>query len=256
MTGSLIHFAMMLEAKPFLDLAGAIEVEDFPYGRLFELSAYPGSYATVSGIGKAKASGAVTAALVRTEATWLFSFGISGAVSGDVGLGDLVVGSAAVEHDFDLRPMEQRRGVGHGEATHTRPHSGVAAELLDRLSRAQLPLWQREVADRFDVTPAIHSGVVASGDQLITSQRAKDEIAMYFPEALCVDMESAAIASAIARSSIHFGSVRVISDSADERFDASTVLDFCRTHGAHLLAVIAGEAILAAERRWPQAASS
>ena len=47
-----------------------------------------------------------------------------------------------------------------------------------------------------------------------------------FPDAACVDMETAAVAQVALRNSVPWSALRITSDSADETFDLRGVLGF------------------------------
>lgn len=62
--------------------------------------------------------------------------------------------------------------------------------------------------------PGIKTGLFTSGDFFISTKEEGDAILSHFPEALCVDMESGAIAQVCAINRLPFLSLRVISDVA------------------------------------------
>ena len=78
------------------------------------------------------------------------------------------------------------------------------------------------------------SGLVVSGDQIITSSEVRDALAREFADALCVDMETAAVAQVALRNSLPWSALRVTSDSADETFDLRGVLGFGVSTAANL----------------------
>jgi adenosylhomocysteine nucleosidase len=65
-----------------------------------------------------------------------------------------------------------------------------------------------------------------SGDQIVTSSEIRDALLRDFPDAVCVDMETAAIAQVAQQNGLPWGAVRVTSDSADETFDLAHVVAF------------------------------
>jgi adenosylhomocysteine nucleosidase len=70
------------------------------------------------------------------------------------------------------------------------------------------------------------SGLVLTGDQIVTSRAVRDGLAKDFPDGLCIDMETAAIAQVAHQNGVPWSGLRVTSDSADETFDLKGVLGF------------------------------
>jgi len=87
------------------------------------------------------------------------------------------------------------------------------------------------VADKLLIASRLESkhasgGVVVTGDQIITSAQVRDALAHEFADAVCVDMETAAVAQVALRNNVPWSGLRITSDSADETFDLRGVLGF------------------------------
>lgn len=74
-----------------------------------------------------------------------------------------------------------------------------------------------------------HVGLICSGDQFIDSREKGRAIKDAFPEALAVDMESAAIAQVCLLDSIPFLAMRVISDAPESGTNAAQYENFWQT---------------------------
>lgn len=74
-----------------------------------------------------------------------------------------------------------------------------------------------------------HVGLICSGDQFIDSREKGRSIKDAFPEALAVDMESAAIAQVCLLDSIPFLTMRVISDAPESGRNAAQYENFWQT---------------------------
>lgn len=185
-----------------------------------------------SGIGKINAAAASALAIARWQVSALFIVGLAGAMKEDLTLGDVVVASAAATHDFDLRPLVRDRGRLPGRDSALYPAS---QELLTVATNAS-----REVLASNVTTLGVKliSGLVVSGDALVSDGNLKSEILKSFPEAACVDMETSAIAQIAERAGIGWGAIRVISDQADDTFEAASVLDFAVKEASKLLASV------------------
>ena len=150
------------------------------------------------GIGKVNAA-ALTQALLGAGATRLVFTGVAGAVHPDLNVGDVVIGSEAVQHDVDVTGLGYQPGEvpGCGKVWQADP------QLVDAAQAAAAALGVKVMVGR-----------VASGDQFVadvqTTQRLRNDFG-----ALCTEMEGAAVAQVCHRWGVPFVIVRSISDSAD-----------------------------------------
>ena len=78
------------------------------------------------------------------------------------------------------------------------------------------------------------TGLVLTGDQIVTSSGVRDALAREFPDAACIDMETAAVAQVAHQNSVPWSALRVTSDSADETFDLKGVIGFVTDTAANL----------------------
>lgn len=159
----------------------------------------------VPGVGKVAA--ATTTALLGSAADDRPVAVLSVGVAGGLGTppGALVVVEGAVEHDYDLRPFVGEPAVGLGG-----PRSWAADEALVRALSAADPQAVR--------------GWAASGDQVVASAARRDAVARLAPDAVCVEMETAAVAHAAGALGLPWAGLRVVSDDADEALDPEEVL--------------------------------
>ena len=166
----------------------------------------------VGGVGKVAAAMAAQYACDVFKPRCLISIGLAGGLQSRVRPGRVVVASGAVQHDMDGRPLTKARGVVPGLGVSTiAAHPAVTATLL-RAAR-----YKSE-----DAT----SGLVLTGDQVVTSSAVRDALLLDFPDAACLDMETAAIAQVAHQNGVPWSAVRVMSDAADETFDLEGVMGF------------------------------
>jgi adenosylhomocysteine nucleosidase len=78
------------------------------------------------------------------------------------------------------------------------------------------------------------AGVVLTGDQIVTSRQVRDALLRDFPDAACIDMETAAVAQVAHQNRVPWSALRVTSDSADESFDLKGVMGFGAETAANL----------------------
>lgn len=157
----------------------------------------------------------------------LFNMGSSGALSPDLEVGDLVVATEAIQHDFDVTGWGMKPGEMLFDVK-TAPESGQ----LTFTSRQTFPCDPRLVDLAFATAqsveldhiahhaPKSYKGRIVSGDQFI-SDRGKAGQLWETHQALCVDMEAAAIAHTCLINKIPFLCVRAMSDKADHTANVS-----------------------------------
>ena len=147
------------------------------------------------GIGKVNAA-VGTATLIRRYAPdCIISTGCAGGIDASLKVMDVVVSTEVTYHDVSI-PGEE-----HGQV------QGLPARF-----HAEQELTERAIA------MGAHAGLICSGDQFISDRAQLDIIKANFPEALAVDMESAAIAQTCFLLQTPFVSFRILSDTpgADE----------------------------------------
>ena len=184
------------------------------------------------GIGKVNAAMAASEIIARFDPGVLVVSGLAGALDPSLRAGDVVVASAAIQHDFDLRPILRHPGVVPG---YTSPAIKASEKLVNIASQAAT----RVIVDRHDLglpLATMRVGTVASGDAIITAARRKAMIVQEFPGVICVDMETAAVAQVARARGCDWVGVRVISDQADETFDLAQVMTFAIQEGGAIIA--------------------
>jgi adenosylhomocysteine nucleosidase len=173
--------------------------------------------------GWGKVASAISATLMaekfRVERIWFT--GIAGSVRPDVRVGDIVVASSLVHHDLDCRPLMERFEIpllGMSRLPVDEVCSSIAES--EALAWFSGPEWQSAEARQLQAgtgigQPVVHRGMVASGDSFFNSSRQRSDLGEALPEALCVEMEGAAVAQAAWQFGIPVTVIRAISDSAD-----------------------------------------
>lgn len=153
------------------------------------------------GIGKVNAAICTQILCDCYHVTHIVNTGIAGSLCADLDIGDLVVSRDAMHHDFDCTAF----GYPHGKVPGMEVVAFPANENLIRLAFAAA-----------EAVNAGHTkiGRVASGDQFVADPALKDKI-ISVSNALCTEMEGAAIAHTAHRNGIPFVILRAISDKAD-----------------------------------------
>ena len=156
------------------------------------------------GVGKVNAALCVQILCDCFGVTYVVNTGIAGSLRAELDIGDLVVSRDAVYHDFTCSAFGYPEGQVPG---------------MPRMFAADEKLMCLAYAAAEEVNPGHTTiGTVASGDQFISEKGKKDHI-IELTDALCTEMEGAAIAHAAYRNGIPFVILRAISDKADDSAD-------------------------------------
>lgn len=156
------------------------------------------------GVGKVNAAMCAQILCDCFAVTHIVNTGVAGSLCAELDIGDLVISTEAMYHDFDCHVINPNYTVGQvpGLPVRAFPADKVLVELA--LSAADM----------------VHSGharvgTVASGDQFVCDKMLKEQIVIN-TGASCTEMEGAAIAQTAWRNGIPFVVIRAISDKADD----------------------------------------
>lgn len=162
--------------------------------------------AVYCGIGKVNAATLATYLCASEKVQLMVNCGLSGGFPG-IQVGETVVGTGFVEHDFDLTPIGYQPGEKPGQTYFYTADTRFVKDLQGKYG--------------------CKAGVMVSGDCFVSDSRKAQMLAERW-NAVCCDMESAAIASVCHDFAIPFVSIRRISDGADNAAAGdyrSTVMD-------------------------------
>ncbi len=154
---------------------------------------------TLCGIGKVNAALGTSWLISSFSPECIVSTGVAGGVDTSLNVADVVAGAQVVYHD-----------VWCGEGNAYGQVQGMPA-----MYAASEPLLRAAIAiDGEDgVEGHVRPGLICTGDRFVTRPEEVDIIKSHFPEALAVDMESAAIAQVCCLYGVPFISFRIISDT-------------------------------------------
>ena len=151
-----------------------------------------------SGIGKVNAARSTQILIDKMEVDYVLNVGVAGAVSNQLHRFDIVIGDKLVQHDFDLTLFDHEKGFIPGATRFFECDANLV-----------------KIAESIKVDKNIVTGVIASGDIFISDEKMGEKINKKF-NALCVEMEGAAIAQVCYLCKVPFLVVRAISDSPYE----------------------------------------
>ena len=147
-----------------------------------------------SGVGKVNAARVTQLMIDKMNPDYIINAGVAGSISKNVFLGDIVIGTKMVEHDFDITAFNHEKGFIPGIGIYINNSS----ELIDICNG----LKEKDM----------HFGVIASADKFMTDKKECEEISEQF-EALCVEMEGASVSQVCYLCAVPCLVIRSISDS-------------------------------------------
>ncbi len=171
--------------------------------------------------GKVAASATTTHLITEFNVGTLLFSGVAGALAHGLKVGDIVIGAELLHHDLDARPLFKEfetplLGLSRFPVD---PEIGrlLAKSAIDFAEHDLASSVGQEALDRFGLAaPSVRQGTIVSGDRFISSREVAQGLRNRVPDALCVEMEGAAVAQVCYEYGVPFGILRVMSDSADE----------------------------------------
>lgn len=153
-----------------------------------------------SGVGKVFAAVCAQTMILRYGVDFLVNSGVAGSLSETLRIGDVVIGTACVQHDMDTSPVGDPVGMVSGINCIQFPADAAAVKEL------------RSVCEKLQI-PNL-PGIIATGDQFVASKERARWIAETFGAA-AAEMESGAIAQTALINKCPFAVIRVISDGVN-----------------------------------------
>lgn len=172
----------------------------------------------VCGIGKVFAAMCAQTMILRYQPECIVNTGVAGALSDKLSIGSVAISSAVVQHDMDTSALGDPLGLISGVNKVQLP---ADSDLCGQLSACATVLGIRT-----------ETGVIASGDQFISSAERKDAIVKTFGAIAC-EMEGAAIGQVAFTNRVPFAVLRTISDGGDG-MEYSRFLPFAAARSAAL----------------------
>ncbi|OEZ83926.1 5'-methylthioadenosine/S-adenosylhomocysteine nucleosidase [Janthinobacterium sp. HH104] len=200
-------------------------MRDYTLGTLWNIDAV----CVLSRLGKVAAAMTASILVEKYGVTHIVFTGVAGSGDKRVKVGDIVVAEALLQHDMDARPLFPRFEV---------PLTGLQRfatdlELSTQLAGAAEDFLRDDVSSvlkaadiaAFGLQHArVHRGLIASGDQFISSAAHLNQLKVDIPDLLAVEMEGAAVAQVCFELGVPFTVMRTISDNANEE----AAVDFMR----------------------------
>jgi adenosylhomocysteine nucleosidase len=186
-----------------------------------------------TGIGKVNAAMTATVLCERYDCDRLLLSGVAGAVDPSLTIGDVVVGTRVVQHDYGRvtdteRIIYQPGGMpfpGGSDRVGWWLRDDILARVRDALGEEPLPGVRARAGTQPHV-PVVRFGTIVTGDAFVASDVAREDLRRRF-DALAVEMEGGAVVQVAERYGARWLVVRAVSDLAghDGAVDFSVFLE-------------------------------
>jgi len=170
--------------------------------REYHIGTLEGKKVVICECGYGKVNAAVSTQLMITEfgVTAVINSGVAGTLDASVGIGDIVVSTDTVQHDYDMHEI----GFEHGLI----PNVGhIYIDADEKLRKAAVNSISATTTGT-----KVFEGRVCTGDQFISGTEEMESITTVFG-GMCCEMEGGAIAQVCYLNNVPFVIVRAISDN-------------------------------------------
>ena len=179
---------------------------------------------TESGIGKTNAARTTQILIDYYKPEAIFNIGVAGGIAKNLKVGDIIISTSLVQHDFDITAFNHPKGYI--------PNIGNNIPIDNKLLNTT-----KTILDTNNIS--YKEGLIASGDIFCTKESMATKINTQF-NALCVEMEGASIAQTAYLSKTPCLVIRSISDCPDNN-NKVTYEEFLETSSnkvAHIMYAI------------------
>ncbi len=196
--------AMREEIEPLLSKVTNIKMTQYANNTYYEAT-YKDKELVIaySKIGKVFSTLTATILIEKFGCELLLFSGVAGAISSELGIGDLIIADGLCQHDLDITAF------GH-------PHGFVPEGEVCISTDIYLRNVAKQVAKAKNLK--LIEGIIATGDQFVACSERKNWIGDTF-KADALEMEGASVAVVCNALEIPFFILRAISDSADGSAD-------------------------------------
>ena len=194
--------------------------------KLYDLTIFKGEinnkkYILVrSGVGKVNAARTTQILIDKFEIEYIINTGSAGALNNNLKIGDIVIGTELIQHDFDVTAFGREKGYI--------PETGKEFRSDENIVKKCENIKIENIK--------IVKGIITSGDIFCTDIKMKEKIRQKF-KSDCTEMEGAAIAQVCYLSKIPFVVIRSISDipNGNNELDFNQYLEFASKNCAEFI---------------------
>ncbi len=194
-----------------------IGMRDYHVGNLYGQP----SVLVLARMGKVAAAASTVTLLREFNVDRLVFSGLAGGLAAQARVGDVVVGTELLQHDLDSSPLFPRHEVPLLQRSRFPTDDALTRMLAAAANTYLAEDWQEDIPlaarDSFGLSqPRVHEGLIISGDQFVSSAVRAQALGRELPDALCVEMEGAAVAQICLEYGARFAVLRTVSDRADD----------------------------------------
>ena len=173
-----------------------------------------------SGVGKVNAARTSQILIDKFDIEYIINIGSAGALNDNLNIGDIVIGTELIQHDFDVTAFGREKGYI--------PETGKSFESDKSIIKKCENIEIKNIK--------IVKGIITSGDIFCTDVKMKEKIRKNF-KSDCTEMEGAAIAQVCHLNKIPFIVIRSISDipNGNNQLEFNEYLEFASKNCAEFI---------------------
>lgn len=173
-----------------------------------------------SGVGKVNAARTSQILIDKFDIEYIINIGSAGALNDNLNIGDIVIGTELIQHDFDVTAFGREKGYI--------PETGKSFESDKNIIKKCENIEIKNIK--------IVKGIITSGDIFCTDVKMKEKIRKNF-KSDCTEMEGAAIAQVCHLNKIPFIVIRSISDipNGNNQLEFNEYLEFASKNCAEFI---------------------
>jgi len=197
-----MEYIAIIAAEDKEVLAIKEKMTDIIEDKIYNITIYTGKIKSVncvlvkSGVGKVNSARTTQAIIDKFNPSCVINTGSAGALKDTLKIGDVVVGTSLIQHDFDVTAFGREKGFIPEVGKEFLPDNKLV-EICEK------ELESKEIS--------FSKGTIVSGDKFISTTSDKNDLGNEF-NALCGEMEGASIAQVCKLCGIPFIVIRSISD--------------------------------------------
>ena len=154
------------------------------------------------GIGKVNAGRTTQVLISEYSPKYIINTGIAGGLNQQLNIGDIVISTDLIQHDFDVTAFGYAKGymfIGNKE------------EATKYVADKELSEKVKKILEKVSENRKVFVGRILTGDIFVSSKEKREELVKDF-DGFCCEMEGAAVAQVASLNKIPFTVLRLISD--------------------------------------------
>ena len=160
------------------------------------------------GVGKVNAGRTAQVLISEYSPKYIINTGIAGGLNNQLKIGDIVISTFLIRHDFDVTAFGYAKGYMFIGDNKKEPTKYIAdKELTDKVNN---------ILDEIKGERNVFKGIILTGDIFVSKKEKREELVKNF-DGFCCEMEGAAIAQVATLNNVPFTVIRLISDLPNDQ---------------------------------------